>query len=179
MLRQAGTDPSLSFVSVRAGHDQLMRIVVIVLGVLAAVAVIAAVMIRRLDHDAGVWHVDPLTAPKPSTPNSYRVAPADSGIDADAVAPVFNMSTKELAAKFDRVARDSGNVDVVGGSPESGFVTYVQTSTLFAFPDYISVKFIEIDANTSTLAVLSRSRLGQSDLGVNEKRITAWLAQLG
>ena len=55
----------------------------------------------------------------------------------------------------------------------------LKTSTLFAFPDYISVKFIEIDANTSTLAVLSRSRLGQSDLGVNEKRITAWLAQLG
>jgi uncharacterized protein (DUF1499 family) len=154
-----------------------MRIVLIVLGVLAAAVVIAAVMIRRLDHDADVWHVDPLTAPTPSTPNSYRVAPADSAVEADAVAPVFEMPTQELAAQFDRIARDSGNVDVVGGSPESGFVTYLQSSSLFAFPDYISVKFIEIDANTSTLAVLSRSRLGQSDLGVNKKRITAWLAE--
>ena len=58
------------------------------------------------------------------------------------------------------------------------FVTYVQTSALFAFPDYISVKFIEIDANTSTLAVFSRSRLGKNDLGVNKKRVTAWLDQL-
>jgi len=93
-----------------------MRLVLIVLGVLAAVVVIAAVMIRRLDHDAGMWHVDPLTAPTPSTPNSYRVAPVDSGVDADDVSPTFEMSTKSLAAQFDRVARDSGNVDVVSRS---------------------------------------------------------------
>lgn len=161
-----------------AGHDGRMRIVLVVLGVLAALTVVAAIMIRRLDHDAGVWHVDPLTAPKPSTPNSYRVAPADADVDADADAPTFDVSAAELAAKFDRVARDSGNVDVVGGAPANGFVTYVQTSSLFAFPDYISVRFIEIDASSSTLAVLSRSRLGQSDLGVNKKRITAWLDQL-
>ncbi len=155
-----------------------MRIVLIILGVLAALVVVAAAMIRRLDHDAGVWHVDPMTAPTPSTPNSYRVAPADAVVDADAVAPTFEMSATDLAAKFDRVARDSGNVDVVGGSPEGGFVTYVQTSSLFAFPDYISVRFIAIDADTSTLAVFSRSRLGQSDLGVNKKRVNAWIEQL-
>jgi uncharacterized protein (DUF1499 family) len=156
-----------------------MRIVLIVFGVFAALIVIAAVMIRRLDHDAGVWHVDPMTAPTPSTPNSYRVAPAGSGVDADATAPTFEMSVMDLAAKFDRVARDSGSVEVVGGSPESGFVTYVQTSALFAFPDYISVRFIEVDAQTSTLAVFSRSRLGKGDLGVNKRRVTGWLSQLG
>ncbi len=155
-----------------------MRIVLIVLGVLAAIAVVAAVMVRRLDHDAGVWHVDPLTAPKPSTPNSYRAAPADADVDADAIAPIFQVPVADLAAKFDRVARDSGSVGVVGGSHESGFVTYVQTSSLFAFPDYISVRFIQIDAMTSTLAVFSRSRLGQGDLGVNKKRVTSWLEQL-
>ena len=155
-----------------------MRLVLIVLGVLAAVVVIAAVMIRRLDHDAGVWHVDPLTAPTPSTPNSSRVVPAGSDVVADGAAPVFETSTQDLAAAFDRVARESGSVDVVGGSPEGCFVTYVQPSSLFAFPDYISVKFIEIDADTSTLAVFSRSRLGKSDLGVNKKRVTAWLDQL-
>ena len=156
-----------------------MRIVLIVLGVLAALTIVAAIMIRRLDHDAGVWHVDPLTAPKPSTPNSYRVAPADADIDADAVAPAFQLPVAELATAFDRVARESGHVEVVGGAPANGFVTYVQTSSLFGFPDYISVRFIEIDANSSTLAVFSRSRLGQSDLGVNKKRVTAWLAGLG
>ena len=54
----------------------------------------------------------------------------------------------------------------------------MQTSSLFGFPDYVSVKFIEIDAANSTLAIFSRSRLGQSDLGVNKKRVEAWLGQL-
>lgn len=156
-----------------------MRIVLVIAGVLLVGVAVAALMVRRLDHDAAVWHVDPLTAPKPETPNSYRVAPADTAADADAVAPVFQIPASDLATQFDRIARSDGNVDVVGGSASSGFVTYVQTSTLFAFPDYISVKFIAVDATTSTLAVFSRSRLGQSDLGVNKKRVTSWLDQLG
>jgi uncharacterized protein (DUF1499 family) len=94
------------------------------------------------------------------------------------VAPAFDKSAQDLAAAFDRVAREGGRVDVVSGSPEDGLVTYVQSSALFAFPDYISVKFIEINSDTSTLAVFSRSRLGKNDLGVNKKRITAWLKQL-
>jgi uncharacterized protein (DUF1499 family) len=155
-----------------------MRIVLIVLGLIALLVLIAAIAIRRLDHDAGVWHVDPLTAPTPSTPNSYRVAPVDATIDTDAVAPIFDMPADELAVSFDRVARADRNVDVVGGSSSEAFVTYVQTSGLFGFPDYVSVRFIELDAGRSTLAVFSRSRLGQSDLGVNKKRVERWLGAI-
>jgi len=160
------------------GHAGRMRIVLTIVGVFAALVVIAAVVIRRLPHDPGAWHVDPLTAPTPSAPNSYRVAPADADVDADAVAPTYGIAAADLATKFDRVASESGNVDVVGGAPANGFVTYVQTSGLFGFPDYISVRFMEVDATSSTLAVFSRSRLGHSDLGVNRKRVTAWLDQL-
>ena len=155
-----------------------MRIVLIIAGLIVLVVVVAAYAIRRLDHDAGVWHVDPLTAPTPSTPNSYRVAPAGAAIDSDAVAPTFDMSAADLAVAFDRAARGDGRVDVVGGSPSEGFVTYVQTSGLFGFPDYISVRLIELDGDRSTLAVLSRSRLGQSDLGVNKKRVERWLGNI-
>ena len=155
-----------------------MPIVLIIVGVVVLGMVIVAVAIRRLDHDAGVWHVDPLTAPTPSTPNSYRVGPSDAAIGSDAVAPTFDMSAADLAVAFDRAARGDGRVDVVGGSPPERFVTYVQTSGLFGFPDYISVRFIEVDGERSTLSVFSRSRLGQSDLGVNEKRVERWLGNL-
>lgn len=155
-----------------------MRVVLIIVGVIALMVVVASIAIRRLDHDAGVWHVDPLTAPTPSSPNSYRVAPDDATIDFDAVAPTFDMSVAELAAAFDRVARADGRVDVIGGSPSEGFVTYVQTSRLFGFPDYVSVRFIELAPDRSTLAVFSRSRLGQSDLGVNEQRVQRWLGDI-
>ena len=153
----------------------------ILVGVVVAVVVVmvAAVTVRRIEHEVGVWHVDPLTAPKPPTPNSYRVAPADAATEKDAVAPVYSMPVSDLAAAFDRVARASARVDVVGGSPADRFVTYVQTSALFGFPDYISVRFIELDGDRSTFAVFSRSRLGRGDLGVNRKRVESWLAQLG
>ena len=153
-----------------------MRIVLIIVGLLVTASAVAAIMIRRLDHDAAVWHVDPLVAAKPSTPNSYRVGP-DGTTDADAIAPTFALSGADLAANFDAIARSAGSA-VVGGSVAEGHVTYVQTSGLFGFPDYVSVKFIEIDAANSTLAILSRSRLGKSDLGVNKKRVEAWLGQL-
>ena len=174
------TDATSSGVETTGSHRPRwrMRIVLIVLALIVLLVIVAALAIRRLDHDAGVWHVDPLTAPTPATPNSYRVAPADAAIDADADAPIFDMSAAELGALFDRIARAEGNVDVVGGSPSEGFVTYVQTSALFGFPDYVSVRFIDLDAGRSTLALLSRSRLGQSDLGVNKKRVERWLGAL-
>lgn len=153
-----------------------MRTVLIIIGLLVTALAVAAIMIRRLDHDAAIWHVDPLVASKPSTPNSYRVGP-DGTTEADAVAPIFSLSAADLAVKFDTIASDAGS-EVVGGSASEGHVTYVQTSSLFGFPDYVSVKFIEIDAANSTLAIFSRSRLGQSDLGVNKKRVEAWLGQL-
>ncbi len=153
-----------------------MRIVLIIVGLLVTASAVAAIMIRRLDHDPAVWHVNPLVAAKPSTPNSYRVGP-DGTTERDAAAPTFPISSADLAAKFDAIALRVGS-DIVGGSAAEGYVTYVQTSSFFGFPDYVSVKFIEIDATSSTLAIFSRSRLGKSDLGINKKRVEAWIGQL-
>lgn len=136
----------------------------------------ALVYPRTLSHDADVWHVDPLTAPKPSTPNSYRVGPAGTEA-ADAEGPTFRQDAGVVGGAFSRIAADEG-AEVIGGSVEEGWVTYVQQSTLFAFPDYISVRFSDLDDGGSTIAVFSRSRLGQSDLGVNEKRVNDWLAKI-
>ncbi len=107
------------------------------------------------------WHLDPLTAPTPSTPNSYRIAPAGEGVDRDADAPTFTVSVAELAAAFDAVALGDDRVEVLAGSASDGFVTYVQRSAFFAFPDYMSVRFIEADGGGSTLAVFSRLAVRQ------------------
>lgn len=149
----------------------------IVIALLVAGFGFAMAYSRTLKHDVATWHVDPLTAPKPSTPNSYRVGPANT-TDADAEAPVFDASAGTVGAAFDAMVNDENFVELVGGSAEAGWVTYVQRSTLFGFPDYISVRFIDLDGDRSTLAMFSRSRLGQSDLGVNKKRVTSWLENL-
>ncbi len=150
-------------------------VLVLVPSIIAALAVGGAIGIRRQSDDPVAWHLDPLTAPTPSTPNSYRVAPAGEAIDRNADAPTFTVPVAELAAAFDAVALGDARVEVLAGSAADGFVTYVQRSAFFAFPDYVSVRFIEADGGGSTLAVFSRSRYGKGDLGVNEKRVTKWL----
>ena len=144
---------------------------------LVVLALFAAALVypRTLSHDADVWHADPLAAPKPSTPNSYRVGPPGTE-SADDIAPEFSQDAKTVGSAFDAIATETA--EIVGGSSEDGWVTYVETSTLFGFPDYVSVRFIDLDEGGSTIAIFSRARLGQSDLGVNKKRVTAWVTEL-
>jgi len=55
---------------------------------------------------------------------------------------------------------------------------YIQRSALMQFPDSITVRFISLGKNQSTLAIYSRSHYGYSDFGVNEARIRKWLVGL-
>jgi uncharacterized protein (DUF1499 family) len=161
----------------RRNVRRVIAVAVIVPSILVVLVAAGAIAMRFVTDDPAEWHVDPLTAPTPSTPNSYRVAPVDADIDRNADAPTFTLSAAELATAFDRIALADARTEVLAGSADEGFVTYVQRSAFFAFPDYISVRFIDTDAG-STLAVFSRSRFGQSDLGVNKKRVTRWLGEL-
>jgi hypothetical protein len=153
--------------------------VIIIIVVVAALAIVANKM-RRVSSDPDEWHVDPTTSDNPSTPNWYRLVPDGAEVardaDRDGVAPEFDVPVADLAAAFDFVARADDRVDVLAGSAESEYVTYVQRSALFAFPDYVSVRFVESGDGGSTVAIFSRSRFGKSDLGVNEKRVDRWVA---
>lgn len=143
----------------------------ILFAVAAAVFAGSMVYVRSLSHDVAQWHVDPLTAPDPSTPNWHRVTP-----DGSDPAPVFDVDQATLSAAFDRVVAAQPRVELLADDrANGGSVTWVQRSALFGFPDYISVSFIPAGADQSTIAIFSRARLGQSDLGVNKKRVEAWL----
>lgn len=85
------------------------------------------------------------------------------------------MPVDELASGFDEIALADSRVEVLAGSADEGFVTYIQRSALMGYPDYISVRFIEAEEGGSTLAVFSRARYGTSDLGVNETRVDRWV----
>ncbi len=132
-------------------------------------------IVRTLSHDVEQWHVDPQTAPDPSTPNWHRVLPGGEN-----PAPVFDVPATDLASAFDRVVGEQSSIELLKDDRSSGGpVTWVQRSALFGFPDYISVSFLSLDDDAkSTLAIFSRARIGKSDLGVNEKRVTAWLTAL-
>lgn len=150
-----------------------------------AVALVGGLIgyVRYAGHDPSTWHVDPLVSPTPSSPNAFRVGPEHgshgSTVAPDSIAPIFPVSAAELGAAFDAVALGDDRVEVVGGSATDGHVTYVQRSKTMAYPDYVSVRFIDLGDGTSTLAAFSRARYGYSDLGVNQKRLNRWVAATG
>jgi uncharacterized protein (DUF1499 family) len=55
---------------------------------------------------------------------------------------------------------------------------YVRRTSWLGFPDTIAVRFLDRPEGASTLALYSRSKFGEGDLGVNRARIERWLAKL-
>ncbi len=153
--------------------------VIIVIGILAITGW-GVFYIRTIDHDPNVWHVDPRTVPPSDTPNSYRVAlPGITEMPIDLEAPIYSVPASSLAQAFDDFVMGQPRVERIAGSVEAGWVTYVQRTESFQFPDYITVQFFDLgETSTSTLVLYTRSRFGHSDMGVNEARAKAWLKSI-
>lgn len=151
----------------------------IIVGGLAAVY-----MIRNVSHDPVVWHADPLTAATPTTPNSFRMVPVIEGYDPvteeriDLASPIYDANPALISQAFDEFVLRQPRTQRIAGTPETGWMTYVQQTELMRFPDYISVLFLDLGNGQSTVAIFSRSRYGRSDLGVNGQRVERWLEPL-
>jgi uncharacterized protein (DUF1499 family) len=52
---------------------------------------------------------------------------------------------------------------------------YIQRSPVFHFPDVVTVEFVALGPEHSSVAVYSRSRYGGYDFAKNRKRIERWL----
>lgn len=145
----------------------------------AVAAVLAVTAFRLAPSDPAVWHVDPVTAPAPNSPNAYRVGPeTPDAAPVDAVAPIYALPAADLASRLDTYAMAQPRVVRLARSDDGLHTTYVARSRLMGFPDYVSVQVIPLDAASATLAIFSRARFGESDLGVNATRVQNWLAAL-
>ena len=150
-------------------------------------AVIAGFAVINLSgHDPQRWHVDPAELTLRGTPNEYLAAVpgATAAIPHQLWAPrPTTTSPRALLDCFDAIARSQARITVVAGDLDSLMITYVQRSRIVGFPDYITVKAIAHETDLSmgavSLIVYSRSRYGQGDFGINEARVTSWLAKTG
>ncbi len=144
------------------------------LAILALLALAGVMLYVRLaPSDPAEWHVDPRAAAKPDSPNSWLIR----SVGGDAPAPEFAISPAELAEVVDAVILAQPRTQRLAGSVEDGHVTYVTRTQWMGYPDYVSVR-VYATATGSSLAVFSRSRFGQSDLGVNRKRLEEWMAAI-
>lgn len=150
-----------------------MNIVFGILAVIVVLAVAGALYVRLAPDDPARWHADPVSAARTGKPNDALLIPG--GADA---APVWAATPAELMQAIDAVALAAPDTRLLARGPDPLLATYVQRSSLMRYPDYISVRALPAGDGRATLAVHSRSRYGHSDLGVNAKRVSAWLAAI-
>lgn len=144
-------------------------LVALLMAAFAALAVLAYV--RLAPSDARRWHVDPLSARRPKTPNAFLLLPGDP----KGAPPEYALDAGALAAAFDAFALAQPRVRRLAVSEDGLLATYVIRTRLIGYPDYLSIRFIPRDGGGSTLAAFSRARFGYGDRGVNRKRLLGWL----
>jgi uncharacterized protein (DUF1499 family) len=111
---------------------------------------------------------------RPATPNTALAAPAGFVPAPDIVTRRYPVPPARLYETIGKVAlsQDRTFLQVAYGGQMQAH--YVARSWFFNFPDLVAVQ-VNPD---STLVIWSRSLYGRSDLGVNRKRVAAWLAAL-
>lgn len=109
--------------------------------------------------------------------NQYLVCPADlCAGQAHGASPTFTHSVAQLRTRWNAVI--AAQPRMVTLAEHDHQIDYVQRTALFRFPDIITVRFIPITPERSTLALYSRSVYGSSDFGVNRARLLHWLSAL-
>ena len=127
---------------------------IVILLVVAALA-----WIRLAPSDPEVWNVDPqVSADQDLAGGVRRRLPGGEA----------------TFSALHQIILETPRTEVLVGSPEEGRVTYITRSQWMGFPDYTTVQAVE-----NELELYARLRFGQSDMGVNRKRVEAWLSELG
>lgn len=148
-----------------------MKVLAWIAGALVVLVLLAMAAVRLAPSDPAAWHVDPASA----EPGPGRFVVKPEGGDTDG--PLLPMPPREALAALDRVARATPRTQVLAGSVEEGRITYLTRSAIWGFPDYTTVEAVPAEGG-SRLVIFARLRFGESDMGVNGRRVRAWLDAL-
>ena len=98
---------------------------------------------------------------------------------AEAIASaVFPMPWERLREYWTEVISGQKRVEKIVADPDERRFVYIQQSPIFRFPDIVTIEFVQLGPNRSSIAIYSRSRYGDHDFGKNRKRVGKWLALL-
>jgi uncharacterized protein (DUF1499 family) len=88
------------------------------------------------------------------------------------------MPWERLREYWTEVISGQKRVEKIVADPDERRFVYIQQSPIFRFPDIVTVEFVQLGPNRSSIAIYSRSRYGDYDFGKNRKRVGKWLALL-
>lgn len=128
----------------------------------ALIGLAGLAFVRLAPLDVGRWHpLDVAVQAEGDYPGTGRFLAVRRGSAAD-------------FAALDRAARAWPRTKVVAGSLEAAQITYETRTRLVGFPDYTTVTLKD-----GQMQVFGRLRFGHADMGVNRRRVLAWLAAAG
>ena len=107
-------------------------------------------------------------------PNDCLMLPAGIGAEgrAHVEAKVFPVTAAHLFEAVVAVIAATGQTEKVEIDVDSRYARYVAVTRLLRFRDDVDITVFEVSGGAA-LAIYSRSRVGQSDLGTNQKRVLA------
>lgn len=168
----------MSFLEIARLVGILGSILVILLG--AALLLVGPEKLEGLFGEKELPEVDFATLVRDDRPNSWLVCPPGACplADADATAPVFDMPVETLRTRMLELIEIGGDARLRSVDMERQQFGFVVRTPTMRFPDVVTVRFYPAGEG-STLAILSRSIYGWSDIGANRRRVERWLAILG
>jgi uncharacterized protein (DUF1499 family) len=92
--------------------------------------------------------------------------------------PIFAMSRADLREAWRRMIAAEPRLIQVAEDAQHRRSAYVAHTTVFGFPDIVTVEFVALGSDRSGIALYSRSRYGRYDFGTNRKRVERWLSLL-
>ncbi len=128
---------------------------------------------------AGSNPVDLRTVERSAEPNDALACPPGyCRAEADLASPRYLVSAEELTVTARRTIEAQSRTERMAEDIGLQQTVYVQRSAVFRFPDTVRLQIVALDAESSSLALYSRSNYGYSDLGVNGRRVRDWMAAI-
>ncbi|MCP5372522.1 MAG: DUF1499 domain-containing protein [Hyphomicrobiales bacterium] len=157
----------------------LKAVAALVLALLAVAGVLRLTPLwDRLLSPGDLRKVDFATLELASTPNQFLMCPPDlcRAATPHAESPVFDRPAADLRRALETVALATPGVEKVA---EEGDTLYLVARTpLMRWPDWITLRVIDLGDRRSTLAAYGRAVYGRRDFGANRARIEGWFADL-
>ena len=92
--------------------------------------------------------------------------------------PIFKMRWERLRDYWEEMVKAQPRIEEIARQASGRRLGYLQRSAVFRFPDVVTVEFVGLPQDHSTIAIHSRSRYGRRDFGVNARRVERWMQLL-
>lgn len=145
----------------------------------SVVILLTSMFLLSCDKNMNTINFDNIPQSLPQSPN-YAVATTESLSAFSSQSEIINTHifpypAKELAKQIKEIILIQPRTTLIYEDVQQYEFQFKQTTKWLKFPDWIDLKVIEIDPDTSSFIMISRSQYGHYDFGENKRRLKQWV----